>query len=118
MSLANEVDETNGLAMLVTSEARPRLLRSPDMFSVSTSPSVSNSRSFADDMLRLEQDITASQMRREAELLIQQREDLSRCIGCGDITEGTKILGSHVQICPDCLAAFVERESARELVPA
>jgi hypothetical protein len=88
------------------------------MSSLLTSSSVSNPSGFALDMEAMERDIVNAQLRREAELLIQQREDAARCTGCGDPTEGTKICGSHVRVCPACLAAFVERETASALAMA
>jgi hypothetical protein len=82
------------------------------MLTVSSSPSVSNPASFADDMLRLEQDITIRQMQREAEQIREmqrlQREDDRRCRGCQQPTEGLTICGVKVPVCPECFAAYVE----------
>jgi hypothetical protein len=82
------------------------------MSTISRIPSVSNPAPFADDMLRLEQDIIAGQMQREAEQIREmnrlQREDDSRCRGCQRLTEGFTICGVNLPVCPGCFAAYVE----------
>jgi hypothetical protein len=82
------------------------------MLTVPATPSDSNPTSFADDMFRLEQDIVAGQMRREADQIREmnrlQREDDRRCRGCQQPTEGLTICGVKVPVCPECFAAYVE----------
>ncbi len=81
------------------------------MLTVLTSPSDSNSSTFAEDMLRLEQDIIAGQMQRESQQIREwqriQRQDECRCRGCGDPTDGLTICGQQLQVCPTCFAGFV-----------
>jgi hypothetical protein len=70
---------------------------------MSTIPYVSdpsNLTAFEADMLSIEREIS---VRQNAE----QAQDAHRCTGCGDITEGASVMGSHVQVCPDCIAEFV-----------
>jgi hypothetical protein len=81
------------------------------MLTVLTPPSDSNPSPFAADMLRLEQDIVAGQMQREAQQIREwqriQRQDDCRCRGCGDPTDGLTICGQQVQVCPACFDGFV-----------
>jgi len=89
------------------------------MHTIPAPASTSNSATFADDMLRLEQDIMASQMRRESEQIREmhrlQREDDCRCRRCGDLTEGITICGQRLQACPACFAGFVAKWEAPTL---
>jgi hypothetical protein len=66
---------------------------------------------FQADMADVEREIecrrVAEAAERDAEMIRLQREDEGRCRRCGDMTEGAEILGTHVHVCPACLADFV-----------